>query len=114
VPNSKSVAPVRIEVLLDGRRVAVAGVEAFGVLSAVVTWVRRNPSSVTAKMRSDKDFDETYFLREICEVELSGLDAVANEHLFWGKEALRPGSEVTIRVLPAGPFDAPSSASDDA
>ena len=114
MPNSKSAAPVRVEVLLDGRRVAVAGVEAFGVLSAVVTWVRRNPSNVTAKMRSDKDFDETHFLREICELELSGLDAVADKHLFWAKEALRPGSEVTIRVLSAGSFDAPSSPADDA
>ena len=114
MPNSKSVAPVRIEVLLDGRRVAVAGIEAFGVLHATVMWVRRNPSSVTAKMRSDKEFDETHFLREICEFQLGGLDSVADKHLFWAKEALRPGSEVTIRVLPEGPYDAPSSASDDA
>lgn len=25
-------------------------------------------------------------------------------HLSWAKEALQPGSEVTIRILPDGPF----------
>jgi hypothetical protein len=60
-------------------------------------------------MRSDKDFDETHFLREVCEFEMSGLDAVADKHLHWARKALRPGSELTIRVLPAGPVDAPST-----
>ena len=65
-------------------------------------------------MRSDKEFDELDFLREICELELSGLDAVKDQHVFWAREALRPGSEVTIRILPAGPCDAPRSGDDDA
>ena len=114
VPNPTAKAPLRIEVLLNGRPVAIAGVESFGVISAVVTWVRRNPASITAKMRSDKEFDEIHFLREICELEVSGLDAAADKHVSWAREALRPGSEVTIRILPAGEFDAPRSGDDDA
>ena len=111
MPKTSATAPLRVEVLVNGRRVAIAGIEAFGVLSAVVTWVRRNPASVTANMRCDKDFDETHFLREVCELELTGLDAVADTHLFWAKEALRPGNEITIRILSGGHFDAPQSGS---
>ena len=106
-------APLRIEVLLNGRRVAIAGVESLGVLSAIVTWVRRNPANITAKMRADPEFDELHFLRETCELELSGLDSVTDKHLFWAREALRPGSEVTIRVLGPGAIDRPRG-NDDA
>ena len=110
---SAATAPVRFEVLLNGRRVAITGIKEFGVMSAIITWVRRNPKNITAKMRAEPGFDELHFLREICELELGGLDSSADKHLFWAREALRPGSEITIRVLPAGEFDAPK-AKDDA
>jgi hypothetical protein len=111
--SSRASAPVRLEVLLNGRRVAIAGVEKFGVISAIITWVRRNPANITEKMRSDEGFDELHFLRETCDLDLGGLDSVSDKHLFWAKEALRPGSEITIRVLPAGEFDPPRG-NDDA
>ena len=47
-------------------------------------------------------------------IEISGLDAIKDKHVSWAKEALRPGSEVTIRILPAGKFDPPRSDDDDA
>jgi hypothetical protein len=102
-------APIRVEVLLNGRRIALAGVEQFGVISAIVTWVRRNPAKITEKMRADPKFDESRFLREVCEVEVGGLNSITENHLSWAKEALQPGSEVTIRILPSGPFDAPKN-----
>jgi hypothetical protein len=107
MPSAAASAPVRFEVLLNGRRVAVIGMEQFGVVSAIITWVRRNPKNITEKMRADPSFDELHFLREQCELELGGLDAATDEHVFWAKEALRPGSEITIRVLPPGEFDIP-------
>lgn len=58
-------------------------------------------------MRSEEGFDELHFLREICELELGGLDSVSDKHVFWAKEPLRPGNEVTIRILSAGEYDAP-------
>jgi len=114
MPKTNATTPLRVEVLLNGRRVAVAGVGSFGVISAIVTSARRNPADITDKMRSDKEFDEVHFLREICELEVAGLDAVADKHVFWAREALRPGSEVTIRILPAGEFDAPQRSNGDA
>jgi hypothetical protein len=105
-------APVRFEVLLNGRRVAITGIEHFGVMSAIITWVRRNPKNITEKMRADPGFDELRFLRELCELEVGGLDASTDKHLSWAKEALRPGSEITIRVLSAGEFDPPKGKDD--
>jgi hypothetical protein len=104
-------APLRFEVLVNGKVVATTGVgAAYGVLSAIVTWVRRNPAAISAKVRADPDFDELTFLNEVCEVELGALDSVADQHSSWGKHGLRPGDEVTIRVLPSGQYDAPTAA----
>src|SRR5687768_3728837 len=95
-------APLRIEVLVNGRSLGVAGVEQFGVVSAVLSWVRRAPSKITEEMRADAHFDEQWFLRERCTVELGGLDSITETHLTWAKEALLPGAEVTIRILGPG------------
>ena len=104
-------APLRFEVLINGKVVATTGVGgANGVLSAIVTWVRRNPAAISAKVRADPDFDELAFLNEFCELELRALDSVADQHNSWGKHGLRPGDEVTIRVLPSGEYDAPNGA----
>ena len=102
-------APVRFEILLNGRRLATTGIERFGVLSAVISWVRRNPSNVTAEMRAKDEFDELHFLREVCELEFGGLDSVADRNVFCGKETLRPGDEVAVRILPQGEYDSPRS-----
>jgi hypothetical protein len=102
-----SILPMRIEVLVDGKRVAIAGVEQFGVVSAIVSWFRRDPSKVTPEMRSDPQFNETEFLRERCELDLGGLDSLTDRHISWAHEALEAGSEITIRVLGPGDFDAP-------
>ena len=96
-PMANNVAPVRIEVLLNGRRIAIAGVEQFGVVSAIVSWVLRDPSKITAEMRADPDFNQAYFLREKCELDLGGFDSPLDRHISWAHEAIGPGSEVTIR-----------------
>jgi hypothetical protein len=96
---------MRIEVLLDGRRVAIAGVEQFGVVSAMITWVKRDPEGITAKIRAREHFDETDFVREACTLEISGMSS--DTHLAWAREALRAGSEITVRVLGPGEYDAP-------
>ena len=107
MPGSTNTAQVRIEVLLDGHRIALAGVEEFGVVSAIVNWVRRHPEKISPKVRAQPDFDEAQMLREVCEVTVGGLDSLNEKHLHWAREGLRPGSEVIIRILPAGEFDPP-------
>ena len=114
MPNPNATASLRVEVLLNGKRIAIAGVNSFGVISAGVTWARRNPADVTAKMRADKEFNEGDFLREICELDITGLDAVKDKHVSWAHGILQPGNEVTVRILAAGPFDPPLSGDNDA
>lgn len=104
--RAHNAAGMRIEVLLDGRRVAVAGVDEFGVVSAIISWVKRQPGKVSEAVRSRKGFDEAAFLREECTLEVSGLDSIKDKHLSWARKALRPGAEVTIRVLGPGDYKA--------
>jgi hypothetical protein len=106
--KSNTAAGMRVEVLLNGRSVAIAGVEEFGVVSTIVTWVKRRPGKVPDKVRSREGFDEAEFLREQCTLEISGLDSVSEKHQGWAREALQPGSEITIRVLGPGEFNPPT------
>ena len=98
---------MRIEVLLDGQRVAIAAVDEFGVVSALVTWVKRNPERITDKVRAREHFDEAEFVRETCTLEISGLSSKTDRHFAWAREALTPGNEVTVRILGPGEFDPP-------
>ena len=41
-----SVQNIRIEVLVNGERKVIAGVESFGVLTAILQWVRRDPAAL--------------------------------------------------------------------
>jgi hypothetical protein len=45
---------IAFEVSLNGKRVCTAGVQDFGVLSAIVSWVRRRP----AQSRDGKTIEE--------------------------------------------------------
>jgi hypothetical protein len=98
---------MRVEVLLDGRRLAIAGVEEFGVLSAIVTWVKRSPAQVAEMTKTDSRFDKAELLREECKFDVSGLGP-NDKNLSWGRETLQPGSELTIRILGPGQFDPPA------
>ena len=101
-------SPARFEVFVNGRKVALSGVEAtFGVLSVSAHWVKRNPTGVPPKMRAKSSFDEESFLREACALEVGALNTITNEHISWGRHELKPGDEVTLRVLPGGEFEAP-------
>jgi hypothetical protein len=100
-------ASLRFEVLVNGERIAVTGTSPFGVLTAIVNWVRRSPTAITDKMRNDANFDEAIFLKEVCILELGALDSMTQRHVSWKGAALGPGDEVTVRVLGAGEFDDP-------
>ena len=102
-------ATLRYELLVNGERVTVAGVREYGVLSGIVSWVKRSPANVTAELRARKGFDEAEFLREVCEVTVTGLDSSSQDHFQWAQRSLRPGDEVTFRILPHGECDAPKS-----
>jgi hypothetical protein len=100
-------APLRFEVFVNGAPVAVMGTNEFGVLSAIVGWVKRNPAAITDELRSNPKFDEAAFLSETCDLQLGALDSTSDRHASWKGTPLRPGDEVTIKVLPGGEYDDP-------
>ena len=107
--KTMSSAPLRFELLINGEKVTVAGVNDFGVMSGIVSWVKRSPSKVTAKLRARDGFDEAEFLKEVCEVTVTGLDSSNEHHFQWVQRALVPGDEVTFRILSQGDVDVPQS-----
>ncbi|MBQ0960941.1 hypothetical protein KAK06_18440 [Ideonella sp. 4Y11] len=103
-------ADVRFEICVNGQPVGTIGIEAFGVLTAIVSRVRRSPDKIADAHRQRPGFDEAAFLREVCELSMTGLDSVLGEHRDWGTRPLAAGDVVTIRVLAAGPCDPPRTA----
>jgi hypothetical protein len=101
------VQPLRFEVLLNRRRVALIGTESFGVVSAIISWVQRSPNALTDEVRGQPDFDESKFLRETCTLDLGGLDSTTHHHFGWDPINLEPGDEVTVRVVRGGECDSP-------
>ena len=73
------------------------GLDDFGVVSAILTWVRRTP---------EKSADGQSIEEELT-FDVSGLDSTAAEHLEWLKTELRVGDTVSIRVVSADTVDGP-------
>jgi hypothetical protein len=100
-------APLRFEVKVNGARVATIGADDPGVLTAIISWVKRGPQGITSEMRSDPKFNESVFLKEVCDLELGGLNSGTNRHTSWSRTSLQPGDEVTVRILGSGEYDPP-------
>jgi hypothetical protein len=82
---------IAFKVSLNGKHVCTAGVGEFGVVSAIVTWVRRRPE----KSRDGKSIEEELT------ADIGGLDSDANEHLKWLARRLRVGDRITLEVINA-------------
>jgi hypothetical protein len=93
---------IAFEVTLNGKRVCTAGVEDFGVLSTILTWVRRSPEH-------SRDGNT---IEEELTAEVSALDTrdpKAGEHLKWLSETLRLGDSISIRIVDVEKVDPPTS-----
>ncbi|MBQ0929412.1 hypothetical protein KAK07_19445 [Ideonella sp. 4Y16] len=106
-------AAVRFEICINDQPLATIGLEDCGVLTALVSRVRRSPARITEAHRQQPGFDEAEFLQDRCELSMSGLDSGRDLHWHWGSRALAPGDVVTVRVLPAGPCDPPQQVQTD-
>ena len=100
---------IRLQVLVNGRTVCTAGVDEVGSLGAFVEarpliaihrW-ENGVKSIIYPLGED--------VHEACELEVTAPppDGNEEEHLEWAKMVLKPGDEVTIRVLGAGESDPP-------
>jgi hypothetical protein len=85
---------IAFQVTVNGSEVCTAGISDFGVVSAIVTWVRRTP----AKSADGKSIEEELTFH------VGGLDS---EHLNWLRTTLNVGDTVTVRILDNAHVDAP-------
>jgi hypothetical protein len=92
---------IAFEVSLNGKRACVAGVEGFGVLSAILSWVRRHPE----KRRQGRTAAEGLIVVGGLRSEASG----PGEHLKWISRSLRVGDRVSIRVVDTLKVDVPAT-----
>jgi alpha/beta superfamily hydrolase len=83
---------IAFEVFINGKKTATAGVGELGVLSAILSWVRRQ----------DESSDELTF-------ELGGLITTGEqkEHLRWLSEQLSVGDQVLVRIVDSDVIDSP-------
>jgi hypothetical protein len=81
------------EVLLNGKKLCLAGVGESGVLSVMVSWVRPSPKSPGKRgRRSDGQAD----------LHVGGLfdpEPHVHAHARWVQRGLKPGDEVSIRLV---------------
>lgn len=80
---------IAIEVTLNGERLCSAGVGTEGVLTAILTWVRRRGED-----------------NEECSLSVGGMKS--STHVRWLQEDLRVGDEVGIKILDRTEVDSPS------
>jgi len=96
---------VAFDILHNNKRLCLAGVGDFGVLTTSVVWVAHRPEKLErwkAEGKSEAPPTELY-------VEIGGLKSEANTSglpMRWTGANLRLGDEVTIRVVDASEVDA--------
>jgi hypothetical protein len=94
------VAAIRYQVLINGRVVCTSGVEGLGVLTAILTWIKR-------KRRADDHAPGTDEILESHYLKVGGTTSGSDEHLQWCEEPLQEGDEIVIRILGPGAADKP-------
>lgn len=95
-------AEIRLQVLLNGRTLCVAGLEEHGTLT-VTAEVGRVPGVANPFQPSVKPDDERYH-----ELTVAAQTWITDNALQWAGESIGPGDEITIRVLGPGPSDEPA------
>ena len=96
---------LRFQVVITGRRACVSGMEGYGVLSAVLSRVKRNPTAYPGKNKHR--ITKAQWSKERIEFEVGGLDSIADQHVHWLRRDLRIGDKIVIKLLPGGKHDAP-------
>lgn len=99
-----SAANVRFEVFHNGRRLARAGIPGFAVLTAALTWVRRNPDRRHYAAKGVEPH-ELY-------LHVGGLDSNDPErerHVRWALPLIRLGDRVEVRIGDDSRVDPPAA-----
>lgn len=98
---------IAFEIFLNGDKICTAGVDAdYGMLTAMLAWVKRDVGQLPAEVRSDVSAEDL-------KMTISGqksLGAGDLENLQWPGVALKPGDDIRIRIVDAGRVDPPETA----
>jgi len=95
---------VAFDVFVNGKKLCRAGVGELGVITAIVSWVRR---AASASENASANSEELL-------LEVGGLyhDAArSNVHKRWAHLYLAPGDRVNVRIVRAASFDPASRVS---
>jgi hypothetical protein len=105
----KPQAELRFELSLNGKPVATAGVNGYGVFTAYVIRVKHDPSNFERVSGGPETIDEWSV-----EQMSAGLGGGERDRGYnnWGRWGLKIGDEVTIRILGAGDADPPAEGPD--
>ena len=76
------------QIVLNGKRICVAGIPRDCVLSTTITYV-------------------PFRRRKETRLYVGGLEVDKNEHVFWKESILRAGDEVRIKIVETKSVDAP-------
>ena len=96
---------IAFEVLVNGIKACVAGLDGLGVLTAILSWAHRVP-------QSDGTTSGEYPTQELT-LEIGGLQSTRanqpDEHMSWLRSHLKVGDTVTINVKALDAVDEPES-----
>ena len=90
---------IAFEVFLNGNKVCRAGVGDLGVLTTVLSWVRREGRNTETR--------EPGNIEEELTLNVGGLISSKNEHVRWSESKLTVGDEVRVRVVNLESVDPP-------
>jgi hypothetical protein len=102
---------MRFEISINGKRHCIAGQNAFGVLSAILSWVKRRPERFDPENRNMTLEDWT---AEELRFDVGGIDNEdpdGSRQTSWNPKdglVLKAGDEIVIRILPPGAYDEPT------
>jgi hypothetical protein len=95
---------IAFEITINGQKITTAGVESeFGMLTALLTWTRRDIRELPAEIRSEVP-------EEDLKIVLSGQRIIAKndmENLQWKGHTLKPGDDVRIKIVDVERVDDP-------
>jgi hypothetical protein len=95
-----NIIPHRFEVFGNGERFCMAGLE-YGVLSMMLTWVRRDPTADPPHLSESAEESEGGDI----DLHVGGLKD--DVHLDWCNVYVDAGDEIVVRILGPGPADPP-------
>ena len=95
---------VGYSVYRNDQRLCAAGVGAFGVLTACVTWAASSPERVARQVSEGESAQEPVTLTLQVNV-LKNQDASQAVHLCWIDASLRVGDEIRIQIVDTSQVD---------